>query len=119
MLTGVTGAVPIPYKKSTLTPNLGGPDTDDDIHGGMGMEGLLELAKFVQEGGALITEGSSAALMAEYDQALASDKGHFHGIVRLRLRFDFAQHLRHDLRAPSLTDMTAKTCRSTEIRIRC
>jgi Zinc carboxypeptidase len=67
MLTGVTGAVPIPYKKSTLTPNLGGPDTDDDIRGGMGMEGLLELAKFVQEGGALITEGSSAALMAEYD----------------------------------------------------
>ena len=31
------------------------------------MEGLLELAKFVQEGGALITEGSTAALMAEYD----------------------------------------------------
>ncbi len=28
---------------------------------------MLELAKFVQEGGALITEGSTAALMAEYD----------------------------------------------------
>ncbi len=67
MLAGVGGSVPIPYKKTTLTPNLGVLDSDDDIRGGMGMEGMLELAKFVQEGGALITEGSSAALMAEYD----------------------------------------------------
>ena len=33
----------------------------------MGFEGLQELAKFVQEGGALIIEGSTAALMAEYE----------------------------------------------------
>jgi len=66
-LTGVTGAVPIPYKKTTLTPNLGAEDSDDDIRGGMGMEGLMDLAKFVQEGGALITEGSTSAMMAEYD----------------------------------------------------
>ena len=31
----------------------------DDIRGGMGLEGLAELAKFVQEGGTLITEGST------------------------------------------------------------
>ena len=41
-------------------------DETDDIRGGMGMEGLQELAKFVEEGGTLITEGSTAALMAEY-----------------------------------------------------
>ena len=35
----------------------------------MGMEGLAELAKFVQEGGTLITEGSTAALMADYGLA--------------------------------------------------
>ncbi len=56
-----------PTRRPTLTPNLGALDSDDDIRGGMGMEGLLELAKFVQEGGTLITEGSTAALMAEYD----------------------------------------------------
>jgi hypothetical protein len=67
MLNGVGGNVPIPYKKSDLTPNLGTLDSSDDIRGGMGFEGLLELSKFVQEGGTLITEGSSAIMMAEYD----------------------------------------------------
>ena len=60
------GPDPVPYKKSDLTPNLGALDQSDDIRGGMGIEGLAELAKFVQEGGTLITEGSSAAFMADY-----------------------------------------------------
>jgi hypothetical protein len=67
MLAGVGGNVPIPYKKSELTPNLGVLDSSDDIRGGMGFEGLMELSKFVQEGGTLITEGSTASMMAEYD----------------------------------------------------
>ncbi|HEY3841342.1 MAG TPA: M14 family zinc carboxypeptidase [Bryobacteraceae bacterium] len=61
------GSVPIPYKKSDLTPNLGTLDETDDVRGGMGMEGLMELAHFVEEGGTLITEGSTAALMAEFN----------------------------------------------------
>ncbi len=65
----MTGSVPIPYKKTGQTPNLGGVDETDDIRGGMGLEGLQELAKFVQQGGALITEGSTSTLMAEYDLA--------------------------------------------------
>lgn len=60
-----TGNDPIPYKKSELTPNLGGIDESDDIRGGMGLEGLAELAKFVNAGGLLITEGSTAGLVAE------------------------------------------------------
>jgi hypothetical protein len=67
MLAGVGGDKPIPYKKSDVTPNLGALDSSDDIRGGMGFEGLLELSKFVQEGGTLITEGSTASMMAEYD----------------------------------------------------
>jgi hypothetical protein len=63
------GPDPIPYKKSELTPNLGANDQSDDIRGGMGIEGLAELAKFVQEGGTLIADGSSAAFMAEYGLA--------------------------------------------------
>ena len=42
-------------------------DSSDDIRGGMGFEGALELGKFVQEGGTLITEGAIATMMAEYD----------------------------------------------------
>ena len=63
------GPDPIPYKKSDLTPNLGVMDQSDDIRGGMGMDGLAELAKFVGEGGTLITEGSTAALMVDYGLA--------------------------------------------------
>src|SRR5260370_27179351 len=64
-----TGPDPIPYKKTELTPNLGANDQSDDIRGGMGVDGLAELAKFVQEGGTLIAGGSSAAFMAEYGLA--------------------------------------------------
>jgi hypothetical protein len=64
-----SGPDPIPYKKSDLTPNLGALDQSDDIRGGMGIDGLAELAKFVQEGGTLITEGSTAALMADSGMA--------------------------------------------------
>jgi hypothetical protein len=69
MIAGIpkTGNDPIPYKKSDITPNLGGVDESDDIRGGMGFEGLQELGKFVEQGGTLIAEGSTAALMAEFD----------------------------------------------------
>ena len=65
----LTGKDPIPYKASTLTPNLGINDQSDDIRGGMGLEGLAELAKFVRAGGTLITEGSTASLMIDYGLA--------------------------------------------------
>src|ERR1700728_640660 len=59
------GPDPIPYKKSNLTPNLGALDESDDIRGGMEAEGLAELAKFVEAGGTLITEGSTSAFVAD------------------------------------------------------
>ena len=60
------GSTPLPYKKTADFPNLGYVDQSDDIRGGMGVEGLVELAKFVQEGGTLITEGSTAIIFPEY-----------------------------------------------------
>jgi hypothetical protein len=60
------GKAPLPYKKSAQTPNLGALDQSDDIRGGMGVEGLMELYKFVQAGGTLITEGSTATIFPEY-----------------------------------------------------
>ena len=61
-----TGSAPLPYKRTADTPNLGVLDTSDDIRGGMGIEGLAELAKFVQDGGTLITEGSTATIFPAY-----------------------------------------------------
>ena len=57
---------PIPYKKSELTPNLGVQDSSDDIRGGMGLQGLANLAAFVQEGGTLIVEGSTSTIFPAY-----------------------------------------------------
>jgi hypothetical protein len=56
----------LPYKKTDKTPNLGFVDQSDDIRGGMGIEGLTNLAKFVQDGGTLITEGSTATIFPAY-----------------------------------------------------
>lgn len=61
-----TGDAPVPYRKTSETPNLGALDQTDDIRGGMGMEGLLELAKFVQDGGTLIVEGATSTIFPEY-----------------------------------------------------
>jgi hypothetical protein len=68
-VTGIamTGKLPLPYKKTADTPNLGGIDEADDIRGGMGWEGLMELVKFVQEGGTLIVEGSTSTIFPEYN----------------------------------------------------
>ncbi|MDQ3948862.1 MAG: hypothetical protein M3282_00815, partial [Gemmatimonadota bacterium] len=57
---------PLPYKKTDATPNLGVMDQSDDIRGGMGLEGLAELRKFVEQGGTLIVEGSTATIFPEY-----------------------------------------------------
>ncbi len=62
----MTGQAPLPYKKTDKTPNLGFVDQTDDIRGGMGLEGLTNLAKFVQEGGTLITEGSTTTIFPAY-----------------------------------------------------
>jgi hypothetical protein len=60
------GPDPIPYKKTELTPNLGALDSSDDIRGGMGIDGLAELAKFVESGGTLITEGSTTTILPDF-----------------------------------------------------
>ena len=60
------GKAPLPYQRTAATPNLGALDQSPDIRGGMGVEGLMELYKFVQAGGTLITEGSTATIFPEY-----------------------------------------------------
>jgi hypothetical protein len=64
---GMPSGTPIPYKGTAVTPNIASaPDQTDDTRGGLGRDGLRELAKFVNEGGVLITEGATAALFPQY-----------------------------------------------------
>jgi hypothetical protein len=53
---------PIPWKKTTLTPNLGVWDETDDMRPGMGLEGAAVLRRFVERGGLLLVEGASGEL---------------------------------------------------------
>ena len=112
----MTGPAPLPYKKTDKTPNLGFVDQSDDIRGGMGIEGLMELVKFVQEGGTLITEGSTTTIFPEYGitQGVTVEGRRSCSCAD---RFCAASGATRRARSPTAT--TTRTCRSTSIRIRC
>ena len=63
----MTGTQPIPYRKTPETPSFGTPDSTSDIRGGMGIQGLMNLYRFVEQGGTLITEGSTSTIFPEYN----------------------------------------------------
>jgi hypothetical protein len=58
---------PIPWKQSELTPNMGGsPDQTDDMRGGMGLSGVVNLQKFVQDGGTFIVIANNARIPIDF-----------------------------------------------------
>ncbi len=58
---------PIPWKQSELTPNMGmSPDQTEDMRGGMGLVGVGNLQKFVQDGGLLVVVGNNSRIPVEY-----------------------------------------------------
>jgi hypothetical protein len=52
---------PIPWKKTELTPNLGGFASTDDMRPGLGYAGLMNLQNFVKNGGVFIGADDSAS----------------------------------------------------------
>ncbi len=61
------GEPAIPWKASELTPSFGtGPDQTDDIRGGMGLEGVLNLRRFVEAGGLFLTIQGNASIPIDY-----------------------------------------------------
>ncbi|HST53121.1 MAG TPA: M14 family zinc carboxypeptidase [Pyrinomonadaceae bacterium] len=58
---------PIPWKASAVTPNMAGsPDTTDDMRGGMGLAGVANLQRFVQEGGLFVAVQNTSSVPVEY-----------------------------------------------------
>ena len=58
---------PIPWKGSEITPNMGlGPDQTDDMRGGMSLRGVLNLQKFVEDGGVFIPITNCARMAIDY-----------------------------------------------------
>jgi hypothetical protein len=57
----------IPWQQSELTPNLGlSPDQSDDIRGGMGLAGVANLQKFVEDGGLFIPITNNTRVAIDY-----------------------------------------------------
>jgi Zinc carboxypeptidase len=58
---------PIPWKQSETTPNLGtSPDQTDDMRGGMGLPGVVNLQRFVNDGGLFIVISNNARVPIDY-----------------------------------------------------
>lgn len=55
----------MPWQNSALTPNWGGIDEAPDVRGGLGFEGVANLKKFVEDGGAFLPIASSVRLPIE------------------------------------------------------
>jgi hypothetical protein len=58
----------LPWKKTDLTPNLGVDETDD-MRPGLGLTGVENLTRFVEEGGLLVTAEDTAEWAADYGLA--------------------------------------------------
>jgi hypothetical protein len=58
---------PIPWKQSELTPNIGfSPDQTDDMRGGIELRGMVNLQKFIEDGGLFITIGNISQIPIDY-----------------------------------------------------
>jgi hypothetical protein len=66
LVNGISGDSPIPWKKSEKYQNLGGPDSRDDIRGGMELKGILNLYRFIEEGGLFIPITTNVSLPIDY-----------------------------------------------------
>ena len=69
LVNGISGDSPIPWKKSEKYPHLGGPDSSDDIRGGMGLEGVVHIKKFIENGGLFIPITNTVSIPIDYGLA--------------------------------------------------
>ncbi|HEV7798762.1 MAG TPA: hypothetical protein VGO73_11430, partial [Pyrinomonadaceae bacterium] len=57
---------PLPWKTTSLTPNIGKIDATDDMRPGLDWSGLQNLQRFVQQGGVFITVDDTAGFAVNY-----------------------------------------------------
>ncbi|MCH7932859.1 MAG: hypothetical protein IIC36_02585 [Gemmatimonadetes bacterium] len=69
IIEGLQGDEPVPWRASEVTPNIGRQDSTDDMRGGLGLEGVLNLKAFVESGGVFVTLSSSSSLPTHFGLA--------------------------------------------------
>ncbi len=60
---------PLPWKTTSITPNIGKIDSTDDVRPGLGFEGLKNLELFVRRGGLLLGSMDTSDLAVTYGLA--------------------------------------------------
>ncbi|TVP76106.1 MAG: hypothetical protein EA352_06495 [Gemmatimonadales bacterium] len=91
IVDGLGGSQPIPWEATDVTPNIGRQASSPDIRGGLGLEGVLNLQRFVEGGGTLITLTNSSRLPLHFGLApgvserQASDLWAPGGVFRARI----------------------------------
>ena len=80
IIRGVTGDNPVPWKATENTPNIGRQASTDDMRGGLGLEGVLNLKRFIEEGGVFVTLAGSSSLPVHFgecvDQRTVEERRH-------------------------------------------
>jgi hypothetical protein len=69
IVNGLPPGPPLPWRKTAITPNLGGIDETDDIRPGLGLNGVDNLTRFVEDGGLLITARDTSVWAVQYGLA--------------------------------------------------
>ncbi len=69
IVRGLRSDDPIPWKATELTPNIGRQASTDDMRGGMGLEGVLNLKRFVETGGVFVTMANASRLPVHFGLA--------------------------------------------------
>ncbi len=69
IVRGLRGDDPIPWKATELTPNIGRQASTDDMRGGIGLEGVLNLKHFVEAGGVFVTMANASRLPIHFGLA--------------------------------------------------
>jgi hypothetical protein len=68
IVNGLPAGPPLPWKKTELTPNLA-VDQTDDMRPGLGLTGVANVTRFVEDGGLLITARDTSVWAADYGLA--------------------------------------------------
>ncbi len=69
LVRGLQGDDPIPWQASEVTPNIGRQASTADMRGGLGLEGVLHLKDFVEDGGVFVTLAGASQLPVHFGLA--------------------------------------------------
>ena len=69
VVRGMQGGEAVPWKATDVTPNIGRQASTDDMRGGLGLEGVLNLKNFVEAGGVFVTLANASQLPVHFGLA--------------------------------------------------